>query len=77
MYEGHSRPIWAMAMYEQGILASGGEDCLVKLWDTNQHSVFKTLIAHSKPVWGLSRVADDYLATASWDMTVKIWTTKP
>jgi len=35
MYEGHSRPIWAMAMYEQGILASGGEDCLVKLWDTN------------------------------------------
>ncbi len=64
-------------MYDDSVLASGGEDCLVKLWDTNQHAVFKTLIAHSQPIWGVSRVTEDYLATGSWDHTVKIWTTKP
>jgi WD40 repeat protein len=35
MYEGHSRPVWKIAMYDDNILASVGEDCLVKLWDTN------------------------------------------
>jgi len=34
-------------MYDDSILASGGEDCLVKLWDTNMHAVYKTLIARS------------------------------
>lgn len=77
MYEGHSRPVWKLAMYDESILASGGEDCLVKLWDTNMNAVFKTLIAHSKPIWGIARVTEDYLATGSWDLTVKIWTTKP
>ena len=77
MYEGHSRPVWKVTMYDESILASGSQDCLVKLWDTNKHTVIKTLIAHSEPVWGLARVTDDYLATGSWDKTVKIWTTKP
>ena len=71
-------------MYDDSVLASGGEDCLVKLWDTNQAlqkekgcNAFKTLIAHSRPIWGVARVTEDYLATGSWDHTVKIWTTKP
>ena len=62
-------------MYEEGVLASGGEDCLIKLWDINMGESFKTLIAHSQPIWGICRVAQDFLATASWDMSVKVWTT--
>jgi protein transport protein SEC13 len=63
--------------------ATGGSDCLVKIWDyspdTQSYSCIAELPGHSDWVrdvaWAPTILSKSYIATASQDKSVKIWTT--
>ncbi len=62
--------------------ATGGSDCLVKIWDyaqdTQSYTVTAELPGHQDWVrdvaWAPSILTKSYIASASQDKTVKIWT---
>lgn len=62
-----------MTIIDDNVIASGGEDCCVKLWDWERGECVKTLIAHGNAVWGITKDKMGSVATASWDRTVIIW----
>ena len=35
-----------MAVIDEDVIASSGEDCTVKMWDWEKGECFKTLVAH-------------------------------
>ena len=55
------------------ILASGSGDKTIKLWNTSNFTLLKTLNGHSKHVWSLVLLPNGYLASCSEDKTIKIW----
>ncbi len=73
--EGHSDLIYAMAWSPDGkLLATGGYDHLVLLWDTSSGKLVRTLKGHNGAVFSVSFNPDgSLLASASGDQTVKIW----
>ena len=48
------------------MIASGSEDCIVKIWDWEYGDCVKTLLSHSFAVWGLAVDDGENLASASW-----------
>jgi WD40 repeat protein len=66
----------------KGILASGGDDNTIKIWDVSSGNCLRTFSGHS---WTISALAflpsdrnnanspDSWLLSASWDKTVKLW----
>ena len=72
--------VWGLAFNGKGtLLASGGADSLVKLWDTTSWTSSQTFRDHKE--WVRSVVfepAGTWLASASGDGDVRTWrTTKP
>lgn len=63
-----------MTKIDDTLIASGSEDCMIKIWDWEYGDCVRTLLSHSNAVWGLSVDEDQNLASASWDKTVKVWT---
>ncbi|KAL8903438.1 MAG: hypothetical protein Q9207_003927 [Kuettlingeria erythrocarpa] len=65
--------------------ATGGSDCLVKIWDWNRednsYTPTTTLEGHTDWVrdvaWAPTVLQKSYIASASQDKTVRIWTTDP
>ncbi|KAL8736209.1 MAG: hypothetical protein Q9166_000364 [cf. Caloplaca sp. 2 TL-2023] len=65
--------------------ATGGSDCLVKIWDWNREDNTYTptlsLTGHSDWVrdvaWAPTVLQKSYIASASQDKTVRIWTSDP
>lgn len=56
------------------ILASGGENKIVKLWNLETKKVIHTLSGHSEAITSLVfNPQGDILATASDDQTIKLW----
>lgn len=57
------------------VLATGGYDGMVRLWDTASGALKRVLVGHESYVYGLAWTADGrYLASAgSHDLTVRIW----
>jgi len=56
------------------ILASGGFDRTIKLWDWQNKMVFATLLGHSEMISDLAFLPkENYLVSSSWDGNVKIW----
>ncbi|NJL11066.1 MAG: hypothetical protein HC908_15310 [Calothrix sp. SM1_7_51] len=56
------------------ILASGGNDKKIKLWDVNSGTCLKTLQGHSHWVDSVAFSADGQtLVSGSWDETIKLW----
>lgn len=59
---------------EGDIIASGGIDNKVKLWDVKRKKLIATLSEHKQSVYGLSFSSDgSRLASASEDQTIKVW----
>lgn len=72
---GHSGSVHAVAFSADGkVLASGGGDSMVKLWDLATGHELRTLAGHSGEVFSLAFSRDgQILASGSLDQTVKLW----
>jgi WD40 repeat protein len=64
----------ATAVGEGGILASGGDDQTVRLWDMSEGKCLKTLVGHANWVMSVAWSPDGkILASGGDDQTVRLW----
>ncbi|MBE9069894.1 TIR domain-containing protein [Leptolyngbya cf. ectocarpi LEGE 11479] len=76
--EKHEGSILAIATQPsgQGLIASGGEDGTINLWDASGQWI-KSLTEHSDPVTQVSFSANGrFLASSSEDGTIRLWTSR-
>lgn len=71
--ESHRGVIQSLSIHgNYNLVASGSEDCTVKVWDYDSGQLEKTLKGHTQSVNYVS-FDEKYLASASSDLTVKLW----
>ena len=71
---GHTDTVWKLIVNRNGQLISGSYDKSIKVWNTEDGTIFKTLNGHSDHVTSLALLKDGSLVSGSWDGTIKIWT---
>lgn len=54
-------------------LISGGDDSLIRIWNTNNWTCEQILRAHEDEVWSLRITADNLLISGSVDGTIRVW----
>jgi WD40 repeat protein len=74
----HTGLIYGLAFSSAGgLLASGAQDGLIRLWDVQQRKLVLELKGHEEPISGLAFSPDGKtLASASVDRTVRLWDPK-
>jgi WD40 repeat protein len=71
---GHSLSVFSLAYSPDGnLLASGGGDGTVKIWNAREHELIRTIPAHSGGVRAVAWRNGSTLASSSDDGTVKFW----
>ena len=59
---------------EQTILASGGDDSIVRLWDVQSGKCIRTLHGHAGQIWQVAfSPSGTLLASCAEDCTIKLW----
>jgi len=73
--QGHTDKVQAVAFSPDGkLLATGGDDDHIKVWDAQTGAFLYDLGQHDGTVWGLAfRPGSNQLASVSTDRTVKVW----
>ncbi|GAA5957171.1 hypothetical protein JCM8115_003978 [Rhodotorula mucilaginosa] len=74
---GHLSAVFCVAWSPRGdVVASGGMDETVRLWDVQRGKVLRVLPAHSEPVSSIQFSRDGtMLVSGSWDGYIRIWDT--
>ncbi len=72
---GHEGPLLALAWSADGsLLASGGADRIVRIWDAQTGQCLHALVGHSGGIFDLAFSPDNkLLASAGADSTVRLW----
>jgi WD40 repeat protein/predicted 2-oxoglutarate/Fe(II)-dependent dioxygenase YbiX len=70
----HATAVLDVLALPEGMLATGGADGIVKLWNQDG-SAAGNLAGHAGWVWHLARLDDGLLASASEDGAVRLWDT--
>jgi len=75
IFSGHLWPVFAVAFSLDGqILATGGDDRTVQLWNSETGQATRALLGHSWSVVALAFSPDGkILISSSWDKTIKLW----
>ncbi len=70
--------VWGLAWSPGGHwLASGGDDCALKLWDLKTYQCERTFLGHENRIWNIAWCPSrEILASSSRDGTVRIWNIK-
>ncbi len=71
----HSDSVWAIAVSANGqVLASGSQDCTIKVWNGFTGQLQRTLTGHKDTIRSLAISADGRtLVSGSGDTTIKLW----
>lgn len=73
--EGHTQTIWTVTFHPSlPIIASGSDDCTIRIWDSNTGECLKILQGHENWVLDVKFSKDStILASGSFDRTIKFW----
>ena len=74
--QGHTELITCLVINLDNLLATGGDDKVIKLWDLREGQLTCTLESHTGGVKCLCFAPDNLLASGSEDRTVRLWDIK-
>ena len=72
--EGHTSAVLALAILPDGLLASGGFDCYLRLWDLSTRTCSAVLL-HDSVVFALAALEGGCLASGCGDNMIYLWNT--
>jgi WD40 repeat protein len=72
---GHTGPVNTIALTPDGrYLVSGSSDNTIKIWDTSNGNVLRTMLGHLQPVLSVAiNASGGLIASGSEDTSVKLW----
>ena len=70
---GHEKYVMALVALPRDMLASGGSDCLVRIWNVRTGICLHTLAGHNGSIRAIVCLPANRLASGSPDKTVRIW----
>lgn len=72
LHASHRGYVWTLASLDNDAFASGGRDCVIRIWDKSGQPL-QALTGHTQSVLGLAVLADKKLASVSRDRTLRFW----